>query len=131
MKLGAALLKLDSVKDELRNTRYKVVNYALVGVPEAIDELNQLVKKQQDLVRRIRATEAVAEVGGALLHDLRDALQASDEKIKIMELVLVRTDLSLPQRSETADQLKAFRHSRNTISLTIERCLWETELLDE
>jgi len=96
-----------------------------------LDEVSEHLRVQQVLKKRIEDTEAVTAVGDSSVREIKSALEMLGEKIRILEVLSVRGDIDPSQRLGIEEQLSIYRSTRDTLRSSVEKCNWETDLLDE
>jgi len=131
MKLGEALTVLRQISHKLEVYRKTISSCPLPAVSTVLEECNGLLNKQRFLTKKIQETKEVTVLEGSSLADVISAKEMLAKKIGIMENLENRTDLDKSQKASLFEQIKSFRASHEALEVSIERCLWDTELLDE
>lgn len=131
MKLGEAKNLLIQMGFQQSGCELRLCSGPKDKISESLDEISDLVKKRQFLKKRIEETEAVTAIGESALAEILSALVTLEEKIRVLEMLSVRKDLEPSQQEGIKQQLLTYRSTRDTLRTGVEKCNWETDLLDE
>lgn len=131
MKLGEAKQRLIQIQSYLDDSLSTLSFGPVSGLGPTLDKCEELVSERQILRRRVRDTEDTTDLGGQSVRDVIETLKLLEDKVGLLERLVVRTDLSDAQRSPLFNQLESFRSTRDTLRLSIEKCLWEFELVEQ
>lgn len=130
MKLAEADILLTKLEFNLR-LACKSILQEHSDVGKFLEKIDELVKQKQFLFRKIKETKGSALVAGTPLYELEDALDILNQKISVLETVILRGDLNESQSKGINEQLDGFRLNRDTLKKNVMRCYVETDLLDE
>jgi hypothetical protein len=130
MRIGEAKHRLNQIGRYLEDSLITLSQGPLSGIEETLEKCNGLLKERLNLHKRILDTEATTDVGGESIREVTDALSLLDTKISLLEKLSVRGDLGASQCVPLFKQLETYRSTRDTLRLSLEKCLWEFELIE-
>ena len=130
MKIGEAKQRLLQIERYLDDSLITLAVGPLSVVGDTLDRCNGLVKEQLELRKRIQDTEDTTDIGGESLREVTDALGVLDTKITLLDKLARRGDLRGSQSEPLFNQLETYRSTRDTLRLSLEKCLWEFELVE-
>jgi len=130
MKIGEAKQRLEQIEHYLSDSLVTLSVGPLAVVGETLDRCNGLVKEQLELTKRVRDTEDTTDIGGESLREVTSALEVLDTKITLLDKLARRGDLSAAQSEPLFRQLETYRSTRDTLRLSLEKCLWKFELVE-
>ncbi len=130
MKLGEAKHRLVQIQAYLDDSLITLSVGPVSGLGPTLDKCEELVSERQLLRKRVHDTEDTTDLGGQSVRDVVETLNLLVDKVTLLEKLVVRTDLSDDQRGPLFKQLESFRSTRDTLRLSIEKCLWEFELVE-
>lgn len=130
MKLGEAKYRLQQIDWYLKESLAVISVGPLADVGGTLDKCNEVLAERRNLLARVALTESQADVGGESLTDVVSALDTIGIKIPLLEKIAARGELSPSQRGVIFKQLQAYRETRDTLGLSIDKCLWEFELTE-
>lgn len=130
MKLGEAKHRLAQIQSYLDDSLISLSLGPVSGLGPTLDRCEELVSERQLLRRRVHDTEDTTDLGGQSIRDVVETLNLLADKIALLEKLVVRADLADEQRGPLFNQLESFRSTRDTLRLSIEKCLWEFELVE-
>jgi len=131
VRLGDAKNILVRTGLQLKGYELRLVAGPHSEITNVLNEISEQLKIQQALKKRIEETEAIIAIGVTSIREISSALEMLEEKIRILEILSVRVDLDPTQQEGIEKQLLTYRATRDTLRASIEKCNWETELLDE
>jgi len=131
MKLGEAKNRLDQIESQVTWCEKALAHGPLAKIGDSLDEGVTILKEYNNLKKRIADTEAMTAVEGNVLSEMQTALWALHYKIRYLDILFVREDLEKSQKENIFGQLKILKATKISLGTSINRCLWETELLDE
>lgn len=131
MKLGEARLEIQANSVRINLAKRRLVVGSPEEISDTLDKINGLLNTNQSLAQRIKLTEQRTRLGDTSLLEVVGALSLIQEKIKVLEVLSVRQDLDSLQKEGISSQLLNYRSTRDTLSSAVDKCLWETDLLDE
>jgi hypothetical protein len=130
MKLGEAKTRLEQIDVYLEDSLITLSLGPLATLGDTLDKCDSLLLERQNLRRRVRETEETTDLGGQSVREVSEALKVLTGKISFLEKLTVRDDLSASQRAPLFTQLESYRSTRDTLRLSLEKCLWEFELVE-
>jgi hypothetical protein len=130
MRVGEAKVRLRQIEKYLEDAIVTFTVGPLSGIGETLDKCNELLNEQRTLRRRVQDTEVSTDIAGESVREVVCALEILDTKITLLEKLARRSDLSGPQSEPLFKQLETYRSTRDTLRLSLEKCLWEFELVE-
>ena len=130
MKLGEAKQRLVQIQSYLDDSLISLSLGPVSGLGPTLDRCEELVSERQLLRKRVHDTEDTTDLGGQSVRDVVETLNILTDKVALLEKLIVRADLADEQRGPLFKQLESFRSTRDTLRLSIEKCLWEFELVE-
>jgi hypothetical protein len=130
MKMGEAKERLHQIQQYLSDSLVTLESGPITSIGDVLDRCNTLVIERRNLDRRVRDTEDTSDIGGESIREVVSALEALDTKITFLERIALRSDLSAPQCVPLFTQLETYRNTRDTLRLSLTKCLWEFELVE-
>ena len=131
MKLGEAKEKIAQINTFLDSIEGTLKYGPASAVAEALNDGNELLKSKQLLQKRIREVEETTLLEGNVLSDVISVLEVLNYKVHLLEILCNRAEGLGALKDSIHDQLNNFRTTRDALKLSVSRCLWETEILDE
>lgn len=130
MKVGEAKQRLGQISVYLDDSLVTLTAGPLETLGDIMDKCDEALKEQCNLRKRVEDVEDSIEIGGEPLREVTGALEVLDTKITLLEKIALRRDLSASQSGPLFKQLESYRSTRDTLRLSLEKCLWEFELVE-
>ena len=130
MKVGEAKQRLGQISLYLGDSLVTLSSGPLETLGDTMDKCDEALKEQCNLRRRLEDVEDTIDIGGEPLREVTGALEVLDTKITLLEKIALRADLSASQSGPLFKQLETYRSTRDTLRLSLEKCLWEFELIE-
>ena len=131
MRLGEAKNLLTRLSLQILSCEHRLAVGDASKINEVLEEVSEHLLAQQILRKRIKLTESYTAIDSKSLLEIHSILQMLEEKIRLLEILSVRADISPAQRGGIENQLLSYRSTRDTLRIGVEKCNWETDLLDE
>jgi len=131
MRLLEAKNNIDQIDAGIKGLRLKLKNGSLNSVPSVFNSFNELLNEKEKLAKKIRKAELNTVLGGVSLLEVEVTINVLDLRIAVLSELVFRGDMSEEQLFVIYKNLHLFRETRDSLDTQYQRCLWETELLDE
>ena len=130
MKLGEAKHRLVQIQTYLDDSLISLSLGPVSGLGPTLDKCEELVSERQVLRQRVQDTEATTDLGGQSVSVVMETLNLLADNVSLLEKLVVRQDLAEEQRGPLFKQLESLRSTSDTLRLSVEKCLWEFELVE-
>lgn len=130
MKLAQARDEVKKIEERIEFNTNAIKLAPLSIASEMLSQCDELVSRYELLSERITSTEEATFLEGNSLPKLNRVLTALDQKIELLHAVCLRSDLDPVAIADLEQQLKSFRSNRELLGTKLQRCSWETELLE-
>ena len=131
MKLGEAKNRLEQIKVLLGGWEVALERGPTGCITEMLDDCINLLTERHSLEKRISETELTTTLEGSILAEVQAALVIVNQKLHYLNLLAGRGDLPETELNKIFGQLASLRSAQDNIENNVNRCLWETDLLDE
>lgn len=129
MKLGFAKSRMVQIDSKLESLMSSISKCPRSRVDESLNEVNALLTERQDLSSRITSTERTTVMGGNSLDEIYKILVNLHQRIKVLNILEERSDLTDPEEEMLYLQLSEFSKTRDNLNILVEKTLWETDLI--
>ena len=130
MKLGEAKKQLEQISLRLVENKAVLAVGPRAGIVATLDECTDLLRKRQLLQKQIAETEAMTALEGNTLVDVQSVSEVLRIKVNLLKILTERNDLDEETKKSLFEQLRTHRNSKHGLELSIQCCLWETELVE-
>ena len=129
MKLGFAKSRMVQIDSKLESLMGSISKCPRSRVDESLNEVNALLTERQDLSSRITSTERTTVMGGNSLDEIYKILVNLHQRIKVLNVLEERSDLTDIEEEMLYLQLSEFGKTRDNLNILVEKTLWETDLI--
>lgn len=131
MKLGEAKERLKRVCTRLNEVGGEIVAVPIQDVHGALRECSDLLHDRLALSQQVALTENETILGGESLSRLYAVSEFLNDEISFLVNAVRRGDLAVEVKHELYERTKQLRITRDNLERSIQKCVWETELISK